>query len=45
MCIRDSQYKHQNHSLILQEMAEGGVMTHQRLGIEEVPELYHHRCV
>ena len=36
------QYKHQNHSLILQEMAEGGVMTHQRLGIEEVPELDHH---
>ena len=23
-------------------MAEGGAMAHQRLGIEEIPELYHH---
>ena len=36
------QYKHQNHSLILQEMAESSMMAHQRLGIEEVPELNHH---
>ena len=38
----EHQGKHQYHTFVFQEVAEGSAIATQRLGIEEIPELYHH---